>query len=184
MHFHEIWCSFSGVVDESMCAIRTFFFLFFDTIHLAHLKWNNQLFEASETTPHFSRAVSFPKTAPENAPIMHHSINTSNNVKEKQKQTVNQRHPRNINWKTEGLRWRHLTSSSSMQHTVASYRNQQALFFQRKSNGEAIHCPSTQKHNHKPKKRRSVWPWKRWRWWWNRCRSEKREKEKKKQTNK
>lgn len=54
---------FSGVVDESVCAIKTFFF-FFLTIHLAHMKLKSQLFEASEMTPHFSRQSHSQKTAP------------------------------------------------------------------------------------------------------------------------
>lgn len=80
---------------------------------------------------------------------MHQSLNTSNT-----KKTATQRDPRNINWKSEKTPEMTFASHDpSMQHTVASHRHQQALFFfQRKNNREAIkNCPSSRKYNHKPK---------------------------------
>lgn len=66
--------------------------------------------------------------------------------------TATQRDPRIINSKSE--KTPEMTSENhdpSMQHTVASHRHQQALFFRGKITERLLNCPSSHKYNHKPK---------------------------------
>lgn len=145
MHFHEIWCSFSGVVDASVCVNNTFFL----KPSIFHI-WK-QLFEASEMTPHFSQQSHSQKLPRENAPIMHqsslthHTSNIQKKKKRKKKQTATQRHLRNIKWKSEKFLRPH---DPSMQHIVASYSKH--FIYLEESNWEATNSPSSHKGNHKP----------------------------------
>lgn len=62
MHFHEIWCSFSGVVDASVCVNKTFFFFFYHPSRTSEIKQSAFWSVRNDTT--LLTAVSFPKNWP------------------------------------------------------------------------------------------------------------------------